>query len=256
MAGRKWQQDEIDFIKQNYKTMTCGQMSIHINRTERAVEHMSANLHLIREAQIEDKFGRLTIKSKFTEEKYGQIVTFVNCTCDCGNNHTLRLSSLVTGHTESCGCLRDEKARERVIQRNWKHGEADLKNNRLYRIWSAMKSRCYTIYSSSYKDYGGRGIKICDEWKDSFEKFYEDMSPTYVKGLSIEREDVNGHYEKTNCLWVTRSEQANNRRTTIYMDTEIGVMKIKDAAKLVGICWQAMYTRYKHWPKERWLEPK
>ena len=76
-----------------------------------------------------------------------------------------------------------------------------------------------------------------------------------MKNLTIERNNVNGNYEKDNCSWISRAAQADNRRTTIYMNTELGFMKIKDAAKLVGICWQAMYVRYKNWPKEPlWLE--
>lgn len=219
MAGRKWLESEIEFIKQNYKNMTCAEIGSKIDRTERAVEHMSSNLNLIREAQIGDKFNRLTIKNKIIEDKYGQHITYAICDCDCGKEHTVKLTFLVSNHTKSCGCLRDEKARERVIERNWKHGESDLKNNRLYRIWSAMKSRCYTQYSRSFKDYGGRGIIVCDDWKKDFLIFKDwALNNGYSDDLSIDRVDVNGNYEPSNCRWATNQQQARNRRNN-RMDT-------------------------------------
>lgn len=175
------------------------------------------------------------------------------CKCDCGTERAIISTSLITGATKSCGCQTYETNRLRETT----HGQSRGKNNSLYLIWQGIKTRCLNENSFAYKDYGGRGIKICDEWKNDFEKFRNDMSEGYVKGLTIERKDVNGNYEKSNCIWITRAEQANNRRTTIHLDTaEYGKITIKDAAKIVGIGWQGMYVRVKSWPKERWFEPK
>lgn len=191
------------------------------------------------------RFGKLTVRRR-TEfrSKLGYIMW--ECECDCGTVRLVRSSSLNIGKSMSCGCQAYETNRIKETT----HG---LSKHPLYSIWRAMKVRCFNSNRFSYKDYGGRGITVSWDWM-SFENFSRDMMPTYEKGLTLERIDVNGNYEKSNCKWITRSEQANNRRTTIYLDTELGVMKLKDAAALVGICWQAMYARYKNWPKERWLE--
>lgn len=170
------------------------------------------------------------------------------CLCTCGTIRLVRATSLKNNRTKSCGCQTG------IINGNRDRTHGASRSDPLYAIWLGIKTRCFNIKSVPYNDYGGRGITMCPTWINDFVKFKADMTEGYVKGLTIERVNVNGNYEKSNCCWITRKEQASNRRTTIYMDTEIGIMKVYEAAAHVGICWQAMYARYKVWPKERWLE--
>lgn len=199
------------------------------------------------------KLGKLTILEKTNQrDKAGYILWKVRC--DCGKIILMRSTSVNPNykrHNISCGC----RAYETNSQKETTHGLSRGENNQIYLIWQGMKNRCLNPKSFPYKDYGGRGIKVCDRWLESFENFYDDMKEGYDKGLTLERKDVNGNYEKSNCVWITRAEQANNRRTTIYIEHFwYGKITIKDAAKIVGIGWQAMYTRIKHWPEERWFE--
>jgi len=114
--------------------------------------------------------------------------------------------SLVSGDTQSCGCIRKELLKSGKIRRT--HGK---RRHPLYWVWTTMKQRCLNPKNPRYKNYGGRGIKIPPNWL-TFENFYEDMSANYKRGLSIDRIDVNGNYEKKNCRWATQKVQQNNRR--------------------------------------------
>jgi len=130
------------------------------------------------------------------------------CQCSCGNEAVVRLSSLLIGDTNSCGCLGSELSAERNRLRNTTHGMSDTRE---YTIWASMVDRCTNEKCRSYGDYGGRGIKVCDRWRNSFENFYTDMGdkPT---GMSLDRIDNDGDYTPGNCRWATAKEQSRNKR--------------------------------------------
>ena len=154
-----------------------------------------------------DRYNRLTIVKEV--EVYiapnGDKRRMFECLCECGNRKNVIINSLTHNRIKSCGCLNKEMAKDRLL----KHG---LRYNPLYRTWSNIKHRCYNTNYKKYKDYGGRGIKVCDRWLNSFENFLEDMGPKPSKEYSIDRIDVNGNYEPTNCRWADAYTQRHNRR--------------------------------------------
>ena len=160
----------------------------------------------------DQRFGRLTVIER--DENYvspsGRRAAHWICECDCGTRITIIGAALREGVTRSCGCLAREESRKRVIQQFTTHGK---RHTRLYEIWKAMKSRCNNPNSSNYKYYGGRGIKVCDEWMNDFQKFWDwAMANGYRDDLSIDRIDNDKGYSPDNCRWDTAKRQRNNRR--------------------------------------------
>lgn len=130
------------------------------------------------------------------------------CQCDCGNIREVNTSALINGSSKSCGCLHNE---------NVKRTMNGLSKTKLYRNYSNIKQRCFNPKFPLYKNYGGRGIIMCDEWKNDFMSFYNwAMSNDYKENLTIDRIDVNGNYEPNNCRWITMKEQYHNRTDNVY----------------------------------------
>jgi hypothetical protein len=151
-----------------------------------------------------NKFGRLEVIS-FSCIQNGN--SLWNCKCDCGKEKVVAACHLKSGHTSSCGCLLSET----TSSRSKTHGESVFAaNTKEYRIWNHMKTRCSNPRSNRFNRYGGRGITVCDRWKNSFENFLFDMGRC-PEGMSIDRIENNGNYEPDNCKWSTAKEQAANR---------------------------------------------
>lgn len=183
----------------------------------------------------EQKFGNLKIIKRLENDKFGHSVWL--CECICGNKIKVLSTNLKRGHTKSCGCKKSYYITHSKIT----HGKA---HTRLYGIYNKMKCRCYNQNNPAYKNYGNRGIKICKEWKQDFENFYNwSMNNGYKEGLSIDRIDNNGNYEPNNCRWVTDKEQANNKRNNHYITYNNETHTLTEWAQMLKISPSTIYRR-------------
>ena len=150
------------------------------------------------------QFGNLTVIKVHGRDKWNK--TMWICECSCGNTTIVSLSHIVSGHTTSCGCKKYRYTKT--------HGMA---RTRQYIIWAGMIQRCENTKAEGYKNYGGRGINVCERWHE-FELFWDDMKDSYADGLTIERVNNDDGYYKENCIWASRKEQNRNRRGNHHIE--------------------------------------
>lgn len=175
------------------------------------------------------------------------------CRCDCGNEITVRAWHYLHGGMYSCGCSRATGVKK---TRN-DYGENRKHAKRLLGIWEAMKTRCYKNNGSYlYSRYGGRGIKVCDEWLDSFMNFFDwAMNNGYEENLTIDRVDVDGDYEPNNCRWATRSEQSNNTTTNRNITYKGETRTLAEWSRILDVPYGRLRARLKYgWSIERAFE--
>lgn len=185
------------------------------------------------------KFGRLTAIG-IDDSKPGRKTYWV-CECECGNVSSHRADGLLSGSIKSCGCLKIELSAERVAK-NHKHKQS---GTRLYNIWQGIKERCYNEHSPSYSRYGGRGIRVSDEWKNDFSKFYEwALSNGYRDDLTIDRINNSGNYEPGNCRWATKTEQARNRRSNINIKIGNATKTLYEWCEIFDLDFKTVVARY------------
>lgn len=185
-----------------------------------------------------ESFGRWTIIEYAGRGKHGEVE--YKCRCTCGTEKVLRRSSLTSGNSRSCGCL----AREATKARETTHGASDT---RLYRIWAGIIQRCCNSRSRyEWEKYGGRGVTMCEEWRNSFEEFAAwALLNGYSDTLTIDRVDVNGDYSQQNCRWSTVYEQSNNKRTSKYITYNGEVGTVREFADRCGLAYSCLYARLK-----------
>lgn len=167
------------------------------------------------------------------------------CKCDCGNETFVRASNLKSGAVKSCGCLRKPKP---------KHG---MSNSKLYRVWNGMKNRCYCKTVKSYKDYGARGIDVCDEWRNSPEAFISwALKNGYSDGMTIERIDNEKGYSPDNCKWISKGEQTKNRRNCRLYTYNGKTQVLSEWCKELNVDYKMTHNRINklHWTFEKAIE--
>lgn len=182
-----------------------------------------------------EKFNRLTVLKR--EENKGTRAYWL-CKCDCGNEIITDGKRLRSGYTKSCGCLQKEKA---FFNNKFKHGLADT---RLSNIYFKMKSRCTNSHSKRYKDYGGRGITICDEWMKESKNFFEwAINNGYKKDLTLERINNEKGYSPDNCKWATYQDQANNTRRNHLVTIDGESHTIAEWSRITNISYSTIRAR-------------
>ncbi len=197
------------------------------------------------------RFGRLTVISLSDKKlEYSRSAVWL-CRCDCGNEIITSSTCLKSGDTLSCGCLHREIMSE-VGKARTTHG---LRHTPEYDAWSNMKRRCCSENGRDYKNYGGRGISVCDRWLNSFENFYADMGLKPSPDHSIDRIDNDGNYEPNNCRWATAEEQSNNRRNIVRYSYNGGDYTYTQLARIFDISEEPLRQKLiAGWPVEKAIE--
>lgn len=187
------------------------------------------------------QFDRWTVVKQATQKLYGKPAW--ECLCTCGNTGIVAGSALRMGESRSCGCLMKEVAAENLRAAATKHG---MHNTPMYFRWLGIKLRCYHPTHYAYPRYGGRGITMCDEWKNSFKSFYAYIGDPPSEAHSLDRIDNNGNYEPGNVRWATKQEQANNRSDNVRITFNGETKTLAEWGRTLGVTPEAVAWRVKH----------
>lgn len=188
------------------------------------------------------RYTSLVIVAPVWHEQRGSWVA--KCLCDCGKEVTVRYDELESGGTKSCGCY------SRFVPT---HGGTYSEE---YKIWANMIYRCRTSTASNFQNYGGRGISVCERWVNSFEHFLADVGERPNKAATIDRINVNGDYEPTNCKWATPHEQAANRRNTCFVTYEGKEIALPVLCRMKNVDLELVRSRLKRgWVIDRAITP-
>lgn len=194
------------------------------------------------------RYGNLVITklhSRYARANGSSYYTW-ECLCDCGKTTIAITDNLVRGKTKSCGC---QGSRNTIGVRTLTHG---LSNTREYSVWGSMKKRCFNPNATHYKDYGGRGITVCDRWKDSFENFLKDMGKC-PDGMTLDRIDNNGNYDPSNCRWTTQLVQARNSRHNRRFIVNGAVNTVSQLVKVLNTPRETIRRKLKALPNDSTL---
>lgn len=194
------------------------------------------------------RFGRWTVLSEAEKSPAGS--RRLLCRCDCGREKTVQLCNLRSGKSLSCSCVRAEMLSQRMTT----HGHTrNLKTTAEYRTWHEIMRRCYNTKRPAYKDYGGRGISVCERWH-TFANFFADMGKRPSDLHSIDRKDNNGNYEPGNCRWTTMDVQCANTRAAIRLEYQGETLALKQWAKRIGVgYWKLQQRHLLGWKAEQIL---
>ena len=183
------------------------------------------------------RFGRLTVVEYVGRTRHGHVVW--KCACECGGSSTPTTQSLRCGHARSCGCIASEKA-SKMGRAKRTHG---MSKSREYAAWARAIGRCSREDDKAYRYYGGRGIRVCDEWQDSFEAFFAHIGPRPSSAHTLDRIDVNGNYEPGNVKWSTITEQLRNTTKTFWVDFRGKRMSLAEVAEVTGVPYPRIKNR-------------
>jgi hypothetical protein len=220
---------------------TCGKEILVLGTNLKSGNTKSCGCTIAKDLKNGDVFGRLTVVCR--RENIGFSRAY-QCLCECGATAIVRSDFLRKGITRSCGCLAREQAAAACKSRSTKHGLCSRASpHSLFQTWAGMHDRCSNPNSKRYKDYGGRGIRVCQRWGE-FDLFVADIGPKPSPSHSIDRIDNDGPYSPENCRWATRKEQARNTRRNVMITHDGETLCLQDWSARIGVDHRRLQWRY------------
>lgn len=208
--------------------------------------------------KVDDRFGSLIVARlnfDFVSDSRGYGIKRHLCLCECGRRVAVRASHLKSGNTTSYGC---QSSRATMFIRAKKHGHtAGGRFTQEYRAWAKMIARCYDLNDEAYADYGGRGITVDPDWRESFEMFFAHIGPKPSPELSIDRINNNGNYEPGNVRWATMTQQQRNRRSNRLLTYRGEIRCVREWEDLLGFKKGVLGARlYLGWTGDQLFQPQ